>query len=356
MAGCGCGQTADNETVLPESKRNYVIASVPTPVGDVPAVSTKWGWRETLGEWKVRWGIGRMKYAVAPGIYAVGNPNPDSPVYVTANYKLTFDKLRKELNGMDGWILVLDTKGVNVWCAAGEGTFGSEELIRRIEAVRLKEIVAHRKLILPQLGAVGVSAHLIKRWTQFDVVYGPVLASDIPAFIQNGWHKTEAMTRVEFRLMDRMAIAPMEIVMSLPFMLILFAIIGGVSILESGSFNVRFFTDFLPYLGALLCGTVIFPMLLPVLPFRAFSLKGLSLGLIWTVIAVLIFKPSISGAIAYLLFLPAIVSYLALNFTGASTYTSITGAQLEVKFTFPAAIISALAGIAVKTLTLLKVI
>src|SRR3972149_4169926 len=75
------------------------------------------------------WGIGRDRCRVAPGLYALGAPGGDSPVLVTANYKLTFDVLRRDAAGLDAWILVLDTRGINVWCAAGEGTFGTEEAI-----------------------------------------------------------------------------------------------------------------------------------------------------------------------------------------------------------------------------------
>ncbi|RXM20875.1 acetyl-CoA synthase subunit gamma, partial [Citrobacter sp. AAK_AS5] len=84
------------------------------------------------GRWRVRWNIKRMDYRVAPGLYAVGEPTADSPVLVTANYKLTFDGLRSELGGVDAWMLVLDTLGVNVWCAAGKGTFSTAELARRV--------------------------------------------------------------------------------------------------------------------------------------------------------------------------------------------------------------------------------
>jgi CO dehydrogenase/acetyl-CoA synthase gamma subunit (corrinoid Fe-S protein) len=62
-------------------------------------------------------------------------------VLVSANYKLTFDSVRKNLNAFDCWLLILDTKGVNVWCAAGKGTFGTDELVSRINAVGLGEIV-----------------------------------------------------------------------------------------------------------------------------------------------------------------------------------------------------------------------
>jgi CO dehydrogenase/acetyl-CoA synthase gamma subunit (corrinoid Fe-S protein) len=104
-----------------------------------------------------------MRYTVEPGIYAIGEPTAESPVFVSANYRLSFNRLRSGLAGRDGWILVLDTKGINVWCAAGKGTFGTEELVNRIETVGLGGIVAHRKLIVPQLGAPGISAHEVKQ-------------------------------------------------------------------------------------------------------------------------------------------------------------------------------------------------
>ena len=132
------------------------------PGGDVSRVGTELTFTDRLGSAAARWGIGRMHYVVAPGLYRVGEPGPDAPVLVTANYKMSFDRLRCELGGLDAWILVLDTKGINVWCAAGKGTFGTDELVGRIAAVHLQERVSHRTLILPQLGAVGVAARVLR--------------------------------------------------------------------------------------------------------------------------------------------------------------------------------------------------
>ena len=80
------------------------------------------------------------------------------------------------LAGVDAWILVLDTKGINVWCAAGKGTFGTGELVHRIGSVGLAGIVSHRKIIVPQLGAPGVSWPEVLRRSGFTVEYGPVRA------------------------------------------------------------------------------------------------------------------------------------------------------------------------------------
>ena len=133
----------------------------------IHTASTTLSFRDVLGGWKARWGINRMGYETEPGLYAVGSPDSTSPVLVSANYGLTFNVLRKNLSGLDCWLLILDTKGINVWCAAGKGTFGTDELIDRIGAVGLSEVVTHRNLILPQLGAPGISAHEVKQLTGF---------------------------------------------------------------------------------------------------------------------------------------------------------------------------------------------
>ena len=112
--------------------------------------------------------------SVDPGLYAVGHPTPESPVLVSANYKMSFDRLRSQLTGLTHGCLVLDTRGVNVWCSAGKGTFGTDEIVGRVRANRLGEIVSHRTLVVPQLGAPGVAAHQVKNRCGFRVVYGPV--------------------------------------------------------------------------------------------------------------------------------------------------------------------------------------
>nr|MBP7901897.1 acetyl-CoA synthase subunit gamma [Spirochaetota bacterium] len=180
----------------------------------IPVVSADLNSSDIIGGWKVRWGVNRNDYRVCPGIYSLGNPDERADVLVTANYKLTFDKLRKELKGMNIWILVLDTDGVNVWCAAGKGTFGTAELISRIKSSGLESIISHKRLILPQLGAPGIESHIVKDKSGFNVVYGPVYAKDLKQFIANGYRKDEKMKIVRFDLADRMAVAPIELVLA----------------------------------------------------------------------------------------------------------------------------------------------
>ena len=314
----------------------------------VPAaqtVSTSLVFKDRLGAWKVRWGIGRMNYTVAPGLYAVGKPDGASPVLVSANYKLTFDTLRKNLSGLDCRLLILDTRGVNVWCAAGKGTFGTEELIRRIEAAGLSNVVNHKKLILPQLGAPGVSAHEVTRRTGFSVVFGPVRANDIKAFIAADCKAIKEMRTVAFTMRDRLVLTPMEFVESAKISLTVFGVLFLINLVAARPFGV---SDFLAYAASVLVGTVLTPVLLPFIPGKAFAFKGWLLGMICTALIAWAYGwfalPFLPLGIGYMLALPAHSAFWAMNFTGASTYTSPSGVLKEMKIAVPLIVLSSLTG------------
>ncbi|SDB24809.1 CO dehydrogenase/acetyl-CoA synthase delta subunit [Desulfonatronum thiosulfatophilum] len=129
---------------------------IPTPSGRVPRVRSSPTFRDRLGDCRARLGLCRNTYTVNPGLYAVGTPTPDTPVVVTANYKLTFDTVRQALSGRDAWLLVVDTRGINVWCAGGKGSFCAEAVTLQVRKAGLDHVVSHRRLILPQLAANGV--------------------------------------------------------------------------------------------------------------------------------------------------------------------------------------------------------
>jgi len=250
-------------------------------------------------------------------------------VVVTANYTLSFDAVRAALRGRDVYILVLDTKGVNVWCAAGEGTFGTEELVRRVAAVNLRQVVAHRTLILPQLSASGVAAHEVALRCGFAVEYGPVRAADLPAYLDTRQVRPE-MRRVRFGLRERAVLIPVELVYSLLPMAI-----AGVVLWLAGGWVVALSAPV-----TVLAGTALFPLLLPVLPTPNFSTKGFVLGAIaWALLAVALLvspfaPPSLSARIAWVIVtgfgVPAGTAFLALNFTGATPITSRSGVAREI--------------------------
>lgn len=342
----------------PDSTHHWIVGYVDTPAGKIPRIKTKFSRRDRYGSWRVRWGIGRGKYAVQPGLYAVGSPSPESTVFVTANYKMSFDELRSRLEGRNAWILILDTKGINVWCSAGKGTFGTDEIIRRIEAVHLGEIVSHRKLVLPQLSATGVSAHVVYERCGWRVIYGPIRAEDIPEFIDSGMKAAPWMRRVRFSLTDRLVLIPVELVGSSRYLLIAavcFVLLsgfgkGGYSLNRIQAEGLR---SVIMLFTAYLAGAAFAPALLPWIPGRAFSAKGACIGLAAVLVLIVkglpgpgLFTDWIEAG-GWLLLVPAASSFLAMNFTGASTYTSLSGVRREMRVAVPAQIAAAAAGVVV---------
>lgn len=319
---------------LPELEKHWIDRFLLFKERTIPVASTRLKPADRLGSWAVRWGIGRMKYRVLPGLYATGEPDSGSPVFVTANYKMSFDALRASLAGIDAWILVLDTGGVNVWCAAGKGSFGTQELASRITTVKLSSIISHRTLILPQLAASGVSAPEVFRKTGYRIQWGPVRASDIPAWLKAGRVKDETMREVSFTLGDRMAVAPIELVHAWPVALASL-LLGGIFGLPLGrDWLYKTIPAVLILMGSIPVGTLLFPAILPWLPFRAFAAKGAVLGAVWALVCGLIFGLPIPVTLAGLLIVTPLVAFFAMNFTGASTFTSQPGALLEVEKSF----------------------
>ncbi|MFH1019190.1 MAG: mercury methylation corrinoid protein HgcA [Pseudomonadota bacterium] len=334
----------------------FVAGVLETPAGPVPRIGTSLAWRDRWGALRVRLGLGRMRYTVEPGLYGVGAPQGDSPVLVTANYKLSFDHLRIALAGLDAWVLVLDTNGINVWCAAGKGTFGTAVLCAQVAASRLAQVVRHRRLIVPQLGAPGITAHAVKRQSGFAVVYGPVMARDLPEFLAGGMQATTAMRRKTFSLSERAALIPVEFVIACKWALPLAVVLSGVSgLFGQASFweNVREHGGWtMAGLGSgIVAGTVLTPLLLPVLPGRAFSLKGGIAGLMAALafLSVFFFRSEASNngltGLAWLFLIPAIASFFGLEFTGASTYTSLSGVKKEMRIAVPFQVAAALCGL-----------
>lgn len=301
---------------------------------------------DRLGALKVRCAIGRMNYRVDPGLYALGVPDEDSPVFVSANFKMSFDLLREALPGKNAWILVLDTEGINVWCAAGKGTFGTEELAGRIEASGLAGVVRHRKVIVPQLGAPGISAHEARRLSGFKVVYGPVRAADLPVFMESGMKASPGMRIKTFTIGERLSLVPVEIIHALKTFLMVLPLVFLLSGLAGGGFvssALRFgWFNSLGLLMAILAGCVLTPAFLPWLPGRTFSLKGvwpgiacalvfLALRTSWSILP----HAGVLWAAAWMLIIPAVSAYLAMNFTGCSTFTSLSGVKKEMRFAVP---------------------
>ena len=228
----------------------------------------------------------------------------------------------------------------------GKGSFGTDELVQRIEQEGLAARVTHRQVIVPQLGAVGVAAHEVKSRSGFAVIYGPVYARDIKAFLGAGMKATAGMRRVHFGLYDRLVLTPVEIMLSLKYLVGLSLLLVLTCGWQGRAFAVDTLLHQAPRVlanlgGAFLGGAVLGPVLLPWLPTRRFAIKGACVGLAAALGLTLLGR---TGAgverLSWFFLLISVSSFLTMNFTGASTYTSLSGVEREMRTALPAQLVA----------------
>lgn len=320
----------------------YVDGFLETGDYAIPRVKTKLNLGDFLGTLRVRSGIARDTYKVNPGLYCVGTPSSKSPILVTANYKLSFDTLRGNLQDEDAWILVVDTRGINVWCAAGKKTFSADEIALQVKRTTLDKIVTHRELILPQLAAAGVASHELKQKCGFIGTYGPVRAQDLPEYLGHNNQADERMRSVTFTLGERLILTPVEMVLTLKIVLLITVASFIISGIDPGVYSLgAVWGRGLIVLGAtmtaLLAGALVTPILLPWIPGRQFWFKGALVGFLIGLVYQFQFmtEAQLVERTAILLWVTAASSYLAMNFTGATPYTSLSGVELEMRKGLP---------------------
>ncbi len=315
----------------------------------MPQVKTTLGFRDHLGSARARAGIARNQYKVNPGLYCTGSPASESPVFVTANYKLSFDSLRRELAGLDAWILVVDTRGINVWCAAGKGTFSDDEIALQVKRTGLAQVVSHRELILPQFAATGVATYKLKKKCGFIGVFGPLRAKDIRNFIRNNKQADETMRAVTFTFLERLVLVPVEILLIWKIVVLVTVISCIVSGIGPDIFSLQAaWTRGLKaggaIIGSIIAGAVLTPVLLPWVPGRQLWLKGAIVGIFTGMLYLLtaMAESELIEKLSIMLLITGAASYLAMNFTGATPYTSLSGVEKEMRKGLPFQCFSAL--------------
>jgi NAD-dependent dihydropyrimidine dehydrogenase PreA subunit len=152
-------------------------------------------------------GLRLLPFPARTGLQVLGHPDRSSPVFLTGNFGLTVERVKQALAGIDGYLLVANSRGVNVWCAATGGLFTDHDVISVLKTSGIESRVDHRRLILPQLAATGIEGRAIREKTGWKVVWGPIEADAIPEFLERGMKTTRAMRTVGFPWRRRLEMA-----------------------------------------------------------------------------------------------------------------------------------------------------
>jgi NAD-dependent dihydropyrimidine dehydrogenase PreA subunit len=148
-----------------------------------------------------------LPFPCQTGLVRIGTPGPSSPVFLTGNFRLTLERVQRALEGIDAYLLVANSHGVNVWCSATGGLLSNHDVISVLKTSGIEDLVHHRQVILPQLAATGIEGEIIREKTGWRVVWGPVYAKSIRAFLSNGLVKTAEMRTVSFPWQQRLEMA-----------------------------------------------------------------------------------------------------------------------------------------------------
>ncbi|MFW9941251.1 MAG: HgcAB-like fusion protein [Candidatus Thorarchaeota archaeon] len=204
---------------------------------------------KSFGGYFFRW----IGFSTEPDLIRVGNPNKESPVFLTCNFNITVKRVLKGLKGIDCYLLIAPSRGINVWCGACGDDFNTDSVISIIKTSGINELVSHRKLILPQLSAPGIDPLIIKKELGWDVEFGPVYAKDIQNYVKHDFNKTKQMREVKFTTSKRIEIANMYFFT----IFLILALIFCVYAIIITKFDILLFFDILVISGVIIYGTLI---------------------------------------------------------------------------------------------------
>lgn len=127
---------------------------------------------------------------VDPKLNAIGDPGPDSPVFVTTNFSLTYFIISGEIEnaGISAWLVIPDCEGMSVLTAWAAGKFSGEKIGKFVKSIGLEERVSTREIIIPGYVA-SISGDLEEALPNWKVIVGPQEASDLAPFIKHYTHR-----------------------------------------------------------------------------------------------------------------------------------------------------------------------
>ena len=125
---------------------------------------------------------------MAPGVYEIGSPRPESPLCVTTNFSLTYFSIAGELesSGFPSWLLVCDTEGLSVLTAWAAGKFDAEKIAKTVKEFNVAEKTSHRNVIIPGYVAV-LRGELEEELPDWKIMVGPREAVDVGGFLKQNW-------------------------------------------------------------------------------------------------------------------------------------------------------------------------
>ncbi len=275
-------------------------------------------------------------FSVRPGFYYLGQQKENTPILVTSNNFLTVFLLARRIAQRSVRLLVINTNGINVWCSAGEGRFSAEEIIDKATRLGLLKEGQNIDMILPKLSLSGVKLSDLHK-AGISPIIGPVYAKNLPPYLDKGEVEDCVNDRVHFGFQSRGFTA-------LPTAFQFFYYFLGVYIITFWIFS-----------GSIIwvaTGLAFFyPILFPYLPGKQFAVKGISLGIMLSLLAMWLLSArdyGIQPMLFWTVFICATSMFIALSYTGNSPVSNYDNVRKETARFLPVVVLLYLLIIPVK--------
>lgn len=263
-------------------------------------------------------------FAIKPGLYHIGELDENAPLFVTANCYLTVFLLARRLRNKKIRLLIIDTKGINVWCSAGKGQFSANEIIEKAAKWGLLAGKGRIKMVLPKFSLSGVNLDELRKNGIVPII-GPLYAKDVPAFLEKEKLRNQTDDVVQFGLKSRAFTA-------LPTAIQFFYYFLGAYVISMGYV--------IPGMIWIATGLAfIYPLLFPWLPGKLFAVKGLFLALLVSILNFLIHYGSVKEQLPLTIFIFATSVFIALSYTGNSAVSNYTSVRKETARFLPVVVI-----------------
>jgi hypothetical protein len=184
---------------------------------------------------------------------------------------------------------------------------------------------------------------MLAKITGFRVAFGPVRIADVREYIASGYKTDRKMRIVEFPMKERLILTPIEVnAVMRKYLTFALAMLFFFGLRPSGFLFADMLSGGLPFIAlglvSVFAGAVLTPVLLPFIPSHSFAVKGWIIGML-LILPFLKLMSAFGGSslltLSALVFFPMASSYLALQFTGATTYTSPSGVNKELRKGLP---------------------
>ncbi len=276
----------------------------------------------------------RRTFSIEPGLYFTGKEyDMNTPMIVTCNYHMTVFLVWRKMRRIPVRVLVIDTKGINVWCSAGKGQFNAQEILKQL-AKYPKEILTNEaklQLILPKLSLSGVKLSDLRPY-DIDPIIGPIYLEELPAFLTKRPFKNSIDSHYKFDLRDRLfTLIPTFIQFTV------YLGIGAIVLLAIHLWlNTGIWWQVIP-IGLTI--TTIYILMFPWLPTKSFAKKGISLFFILSALFVAILNHygihRVLDWVFYVSFTVGASLFFSLYYTGNSGVSNYSEVRRETIIYLP---------------------